>query len=185
MYTLAWANNTLLLKHTLPRTCASHKQQKAHSTSVGRKFMVPHNAFVGAELSVSSRLSETQRKSALKTNVLAAMESLENIGDPIVLYNDSDPVVYDPDGAWPFDEQTTVQQADGTMKTETTLDRPLGATPLLSSNIILPDCLCTEAFLDSKGNCVAVQLSALLKMPLERVQHEIDMLYIRCQNPNM
>ena len=105
------------------------------------------------------------------------MESPAKIGDQIVLYNDSDPVVYDPDGAWTFDAQTTVQQADGTMKTETQLDRPLGATPLLSSNIILPDGLCKEAFLDSKGNCVAVQLSALLKMPLQRVEHEIDMLY--------
>ena len=73
--------------------------KKAHSTSVGRKFMVPHNAFMEPELSVSSRLSEAQQRSALKTKVLAAMESLDRIGDQIVLYNDSDPVIYDPDGA--------------------------------------------------------------------------------------
>ena len=58
----------------------------------------------------------------------------------------------------------------------------MGATPLLSSNIILPEGLCKESFLDSKGNCVAVQLSALLKMPLERVEHEIDMLYNTSSN---
>ena len=85
-----------------------------------------------------------------------------------MLYNDSDPVVYDPDGAWTYDEQTTIQEADGQMKTETKLDRPMGATPLLSSNIILPEGLCKESFLDSKGSCVAVQLSSLLKMPLEK-----------------
>ena len=66
--------------------------KKAHSTSAGRKFMVPHNAFMEPELSASSRFSEAQRKSALKTKVMAAMDNLDKIGDHIVLYNDSDPV---------------------------------------------------------------------------------------------
>ena len=56
------------------------------------------------------------------------------------------------------------------MRTETTLDRPLGATLLLFANVILPEGLMKEAFMDSKGNCVAVQLAALLKSPLDRVE---------------
>ena len=63
------------------------------------------------------------------------------------------------------------------MKTETTLDRPLGATPLLSANMLLPEGLCKEPFKDSKENCVAVQLVALLKSPLDRIEQEIDQLY--------
>ena len=71
----------------------------------------------------------------------------------------------------------TIEQTDGTMKTETTLDRHLGATPLLSANILLPEGLCKESFIDSKGNCVAVQLAALLKSPLDRIEQDIDQLY--------
>ena len=63
------------------------------------------------------------------------------------------------------------------MKTETTLDRPLGATPLLSANILLPEGLCKESFIDSKGNCVAVQLAAIMKSPLDSIEQEIDQLY--------
>ena len=63
------------------------------------------------------------------------------------------------------------------MKTETTLDRPLGATPLLSASILLPEGLCKESFIDSKGNCVAVQLAALMKPPLDCIEHDIDQLY--------
>ena len=63
------------------------------------------------------------------------------------------------------------------MRTETTLDRPLGATPLLTANVILPEGLMKESFMDSKGNCVAVQLAALLKSPLDRVEQEIEQVY--------
>ena len=63
------------------------------------------------------------------------------------------------------------------MKTETTLDRPLGATPLLSANILLPEGLCKESFIDSKGNCVAVQFVAVMKSPLDCIEQEIDQLY--------
>ena len=129
------------------------------------------------ELHISSRLPEAERKTRLKDKVLAFMETnLDKLNGKIVLYHDSDPVLYDEDGQWTFDEQTTVQ-TDGKMKTETTLDRPLGATPLLPANILLPQGLCKEAFLDSKGNCVAVQLSALLNIPLDRIEQEIDAIY--------
>ena len=77
----------------------------------------------------------------------------------------------------------TVQQSDGQMRTETTLDRPLGATPLLAANILLPEGLCKEAFEDSQGNCVAVQLAALLKVPLDRIELEIDRLYRQLAEP--
>ena len=63
------------------------------------------------------------------------------------------------------------------MRTETMLDRPLGATPLLTANVILPEGLLKESFMDSKGNCVAVQFVALLKSPLDRVQQEIEQVY--------
>ena len=63
------------------------------------------------------------------------------------------------------------------MRTETTLDRPLGATPLLSANILLPEGLCKESFIDSKGNCVAVQLAAIMKTDLDSIEQEIDQLY--------
>ena len=94
--------------------------------------------------------------------------NLDRIDGEIVLYRDSDPVLYDKDGQWAFDEQKTVQQPDGEMRTETTLDRPLGATPLLTASIMLPEGLCKEAFQDSKGNCVAVQLAALLNRTRNR-----------------
>ena len=126
--------------------------------------MVPHNAFMYEELALSANLNEAERKEQLKSKVLAFMESnLDRINGRIVLYHDSDPVLYDENGQWTFDEQKTVQQSNGEMQTETTLDRPLGATPLLAANILLPEGLCKEAFEDSQGNCVAVQLAALLK----------------------
>ena len=63
------------------------------------------------------------------------------------------------------------------MKTETVLDRPLGASPLLFDNITLPEGLCKDAFLDSHGNCVAVQLAALLKIPIDKVERDIDFIW--------
>ena len=70
------------------------------------------------------------------------------------------------------------------MKTKTTLDRPLGATPLLSANILLPEGICKEPFIDSKGNCVAVQLAALMKSPLDCIEQEIDQLYKEMTHDN-
>ena len=49
-----------------------------------------------------------------------------------------------------IDEQTTVQEAIGEMRTQTTLDRLLGATPMLFDNIMLPQGLCKEAFFGFK-----------------------------------
>ena len=132
--------------------------------------MVPHNAFMTGDLTVSQNLSRGERESQLKAKVMTFMENnLDKLRGEIVLYHDSDPVIYDPDRPWTYDEQTTVQQG-GEMVTQTTLDRTLGATPLLTANIALPEGWCKEAFLDSKGNCVAVQLAALLKTPIERIE---------------
>ena len=72
--------------------------------------------------------------------------NLPRLEGQIVLYHDSDPVMYDEDGQWTFDEQSTIQQTNGEMRTGTTLDRPLGATLLLSAQIMLPDGLCKESF---------------------------------------
>ena len=158
--------------------------KKAFSKSRGRKFMVPHNAFMSEELMISANLPQGQRNEQLKGKVWAFMQNnLDRIDGEIVLYHDSDPVLYDKDGQWTFDEQKTVQQPDGEMRTETTLDRPLGATPLLTASIMLPEGLCKEAFQDSKGNCVAVQLAALLKTPIERIEREIDSLYHQLSEP--
>ena len=126
------------------------------------------------ELHVNAHASEAE----LKARVLNFMvQNLDKLHGRIVLYHDSDPVLYDEDGNWTFDVQTTTQMQSGNMKTQTTLDRPLGATPLLASHILLPEGLCKEAFLDSKGNCVAVQLSALLKKPISRIENEIDRFF--------
>ena len=93
-----------------------------------------------------------------------------------MLYHDSDPVLYDETGQWTFDEQTTIQGDSGEMRTNTVLDRPLGHTPLLTNNIQFPEGLCREAFLDSAGKCVAVQLASILKLPLDRIERELDLL---------
>ena len=60
------------------------------------------------------------------------------LGGRIVFYHDSDPVLYDETGQWTFDEQTTIQEDNGEMRTNTVLDRPLGQTPLLTNNIHFP-----------------------------------------------
>ena len=70
------------------------------------------------------------------------------------------------------------------MQTETTLDRPLGATPLLSANILLPEGLCKEPFIGNNGNCVAVQLAALMKSPLDSIEQEIDQIYKEMTHKN-
>ena len=62
------------------------------------------------------------------------------------------------------------------MRTNTVLDRPRGQTPLLTNNMQFPEGLCTEASLDSEGKCVAVQLSWILKIPLECIECELDTL---------
>ena len=43
--------------------------------------------------------------------------------------------------------------------------------------MFMPECLCKEAMQDSQGDCVAVQLSALLNMPLKQVHDEIERLW--------
>ena len=43
--------------------------------------------------------------------------------------------------------------------------------------MFMPECLCKEALQDSQGDGVAVQLSALLNMPLEQVHAEIERLW--------
>ena len=87
--------------------------------------------------------------------------SLDRLDGRIVLYHDSDPALYDETGGWTFDQQTTIQEDSGEMRANTVLDRPLGQTPLLTNNIKFPEGLCREAFLDSAGQCVAVQLYAI------------------------
>ena len=70
-----------------------------------------------------------------------------------------------------------MQNEDGRLQTSTVLDRELGATPLLPADMCMPECLCEEALQDSHGDCVAVQLSALLKMPLKRAHDEIERIW--------
>ena len=49
--------------------------KKAHSNSQGREFMVPHNAFMTGELTVSQNLNRGERESQLKAKVLTCMET--------------------------------------------------------------------------------------------------------------
>ena len=151
--------------------------KKAHSASQGRKLMVPHDAFMDQDLKASANQPIAERKNQMKSKVLQYMEdNLDKLGGRIVLHHDSDPVMYDETGQWTFGEQTTVQGDTGEMRTNTVLDRPLGQTPLLTNNIQFPEGLCREAFLDSEGKCVAVQLSSILKLPLDRIELELDHL---------
>jgi len=140
---------------------------------------VPHNVFMPKDLKVSTRLPRAQQEAEIKRMVsefIRANLEADSAGS-IVLYMDSDPVYYDPDGEWRLDVQTTVEAADGTLRTRAVLDRPLGATPLLPADMLMPEGLCKQAFEDNKGECVAVQLAALLKLPLEQVRCEIDALW--------
>ena len=106
-----------------------------------------------------------------------SIKTLPTLDGIPVLNSDSGPVLYNERGGLMFDEQTTVQEAGGTMRTGTTLDRPLGATPTWFDNITLPQGLCNAAFLDSKGNCVAVQLASSLNMPLDRAEHQTESIW--------
>ena len=125
--------------------------KKAHSTSQGRKLMVPHNAFMDQDLSVAASQPIEQRKTQIKSKVLQYMEdNLDKLDSRIVLYHDSDPVLYHEPGQWTFDEQTTIQGDSGEMRTNTVLDRPLGQTPLLTNNIQFPEGLCREAFVGQR-----------------------------------
>ena len=68
--------------------------------------MVPHNAFMFEELTVSANYSETERRHQPKSKVLSFMEqNLDTLDGTLVLYHDSDPVLYDEEGTWTVDEQ--------------------------------------------------------------------------------
>ena len=61
--------------------------------------------------------------------MLDFIKTLPTLDGIPILYSDSGPVLYNERGDWTFDEPTTVQEASGEMRTQTTLDRPFGATP--------------------------------------------------------
>ena len=68
--------------------------------------MVPHNAFMFEELTVSQNFSEAERRNQLKSKVLSFMQqNLDTVDGKIILYHDSDPVLYNEEGTWTFDEQ--------------------------------------------------------------------------------
>ena len=60
--------------------------KQACSQSEGRKCMVPHNAFMFEELTVSQNHSETERRNQLKSKVLNFMEqNLDTLDGQITL----------------------------------------------------------------------------------------------------
>ena len=68
--------------------------------------MVPHNAFMFEELTVSQNVSEAERRNQLQSKVLTFMQqNPDTVDGKIILYHDSDPVLYDEEGTWTFDEQ--------------------------------------------------------------------------------
>ena len=72
--------------------------------------MVPHNAFMDQDLNTSATGTTAERRAEIKAKVLQYMEdSLDKLGDRLVLYHDSDPVLYDETGHWTFDEHATIQ----------------------------------------------------------------------------
>ena len=79
--------------------------------------MVPHNAFMFAELTVSQNFSEAERRNQLKSKVLRFMQqNLDTLDGKIILYHDSDPVLYDEEGTWTVDEQTQLSKQMGPCK---------------------------------------------------------------------
>ena len=153
--------------------------KKNNSKSKGGERTVPHTAFMPDEpLKVSATMTRTQQGSAIQERVLEYMRNnLEHDEHGIILYQDSDPVYDNENGQWTLDIQTVAQNEDGQVRTTTVLDRELGATPLMPADMFMPGCLCKEALQDSHGDCVAVQLSALLNMPLQHVHDEIEQLW--------
>ena len=77
----------------------------------------------------------------------------------------------------PLSTQIVAQNEDGRVQTTTVLDRELRASPLLPADMSMPECARKEALQDSQCDCVAVQLAALLVMPLEQAHHEIKRLW--------
>ena len=73
--------------------------KKRDSKSQGLSFMVPHNAFMG-DLEVPSNVPLAEQKIKLKEKVLAHIDKLDKVDGQPILYEDSDPVVYDDDGEW-------------------------------------------------------------------------------------
>ena len=59
--------------------------KKAHSTSKGREFQVPHNAFMDVDINISANSSNEDRKQALKARVLDFIKTLPTLdGIPIL-----------------------------------------------------------------------------------------------------
>ena len=153
--------------------------KKNNSKSKGGQRTVPHTAFMTQQpLTIIATMTRQQQEKFLKARVLEHIQTnLDYDGQGIILYQDSSPVYYDEEGQWTLDIQTVVQNEDGRVQTTTVLDRELGATPLLPADMFMPHCLCEEALQDQRGDCVAVQLAALLKMPLKQVHDEIEQLW--------
>ena len=122
--------------------------KKPCSRSEGGERTVPHTAFMTDEaLTVSATMPRQQQEAALKARVLEDIENNFDRGErgTPVLYNDSDPVLYDADGQWTLDSQTVTQNEAGQVRTTKVLDRELGATPLLPADMFLPEGLCPRA----------------------------------------
>ena len=77
--------------------------------------MVPHNNVMFNELTVSQNISsDAERRQLLNSQVVAFMEqTLDNLDGGIVLYHDSDPVLYDEDGSWTVDAQKRLNKQMG------------------------------------------------------------------------
>ena len=84
----------------------------------------------------------------------------------VVLYHDSDPILYDETGKWTFDEQNTIQEDNGELRTNTVLDRPLGQTPLLTNNLEFPEGLCKKSFHVLRGQvCCSTTIVCVEDIP--------------------
>ena len=69
--------------------------------------MVPHNAFMDQDLNTIATGTTAERRADIKAKVLQYMEyNLDKLGDRIVLYHGSNPVLYDETGQCTFDEPT-------------------------------------------------------------------------------
>ena len=82
---------------------------------------------------------------------------------------------YNPDGELRFDEQQDKLDADNPT-VESMLNSRLFGTPFVSADMFAPWGLHSASFLDTDGECIAVQLAALgfCNGNVEHVHHQFD-----------
>ena len=77
--------------------------------------------------------------------------NLDKLGGRIVLYHDSDPVLYDETGQWTFDEHTTIQEDNGENENESRIGSPTWSNATVDKQHTIPRRLMHTSFLRLRG----------------------------------